>query len=164
MAAGESSKANRMQLRKQIKTHLNNYFAVEKLSKSVFSILRLPMVTSLQRIGGGASALSVTFVLPGLEQLFEHCWLAPLTHHLHPGVGWIVLGFNKALGGGQGGQERVIQKKHWHGSQIFTGDPPELCWKLPVAPPWRLFFPSTPSHWSLCGPKYNSPDQELKID
>lgn len=71
----------------------------EKLQEAVFSIQSLLIVTYLPSIGGGTNALRLTSVPPTLEQLFEHCRLASLAHHLHTGAGWILLGFDKALRG-----------------------------------------------------------------
>lgn len=39
---------------------------------------------------------------------------------------------------------------------------PTPCWELLAAPPWRPVCLSTPSHWSLSGPRCNSPESERK--
>lgn len=54
-------------------------------------------VTYLSHAVGGTETLNLPFISPGLEQVFEHRWLSSLSHHLHSGAGWVVLGFDIAL-------------------------------------------------------------------
>lgn len=46
---------------------------------------------------GGAQALGLALLPPGLEELLEHSGLSSLGHHLHTGAGWVVLGLDVAL-------------------------------------------------------------------
>lgn len=46
---------------------------------------------------GGAEALGLPFLPPGLEELLEHGRLSSLGHHLHAGAGWVALGFDVSL-------------------------------------------------------------------
>ncbi len=54
-------------------------------------------ITYLSHAVGGTKPLSLPFISPGFEQVLEHCGLSSLGHHLHTGVGWVVLGFDVAL-------------------------------------------------------------------
>ena len=44
-----------------------------------------------------AQALCLACLFPGLEQVLKHDRLSSFTHNLHVGVGWVILGLDKAL-------------------------------------------------------------------
>lgn len=54
-------------------------------------------LTYLSHAVGFTKALSLPFILPGLEQVLEHRRFSALGHHLHSGAGWVALGFDEAL-------------------------------------------------------------------
>lgn len=57
---------------------------------------------------GGAEAVGLALLPPGLEELLEHSRLCSLGHHLHAGAGWVVLGFDVALESEQNGGKTWI--------------------------------------------------------